>query len=154
MLKYLLVATCAVFYLSSAKAQYTKSELQNMYGDMLSDEGINNEVDSDGDIAFSYKDLDMFIIINDSDQEFFRLAVIDIHEVKNDADRIRVRGIINDINSNLKVVKAYVTGNRVWLAVEMFTERPRDVVPVLMRSLDVMVQAYEQFRKDYARKKS
>jgi hypothetical protein len=128
-----------------ASAQYTDADLQNIYMDMLSDEGIEGWIDSDGDVQFEYNDRSYFIGVSESDPEFFQLALWNIWPIESNSEAIEVLFAVDAVNREKKVVKAYSNDDNVWIAVEMFVDSPRDAAPMFMRSLEVIESAVDLF---------
>lgn len=129
----------------AAQAQWTEAKLQKLYVDALRGEGMTGKVDDDGDVQFSYNDHTYFIEVNEDDVEFFRVVLPNIWPIESIQEHGQVLSACDAVNKGLKTVKAYVTNDDVWIAVEMFVSRPDNFQPVLKRCLDVIEGAVEKF---------
>ena len=115
--------------------KYSESDLQRTFQRFLTDEGIESTVDSDGDIQFEYEDRNYFIEVNENDNEFFRLVLFNIWEIESRAEHEEVQDACDAVNREAKVAKAYTTNENVWIATEMFIERPDHYEGVFYRCL-------------------
>ena len=129
----------------TVNAQYSASELQQIYKDMVEDEGISAWVDSDGDVAFEYEDHNYFIQIMESDPEFFRIGLIGIWSIDSESERLKVLEASHYVTAEKKVVKVYTVNDKVWVSVEMFVGSPTVAGPVFKRSLEEMEDAVDEF---------
>ncbi len=139
----LLFACIALPY--TAAAQWTEAKLQKLYVDALRGEGMTGKVDDDGDVQFTYNDHTYFIEVNEDDTEFFRVVLPNIWPIESIQEHGQVLSACDAVNKGLKTVKAYVTNDDVWIAVEMFVSRPDNFQPVLKRCLDVIEAAVDKF---------
>lgn len=124
---------------------WSESELQEMYMDFLSDNGMEGWIDSDGDVQFDYNDRTYFIEVNEGDNEFFRVVLYNIWPIESNSEAVEVAFACDAVNREMKVTKAYTTNDNVWLACELFVGRPEAFKPVFMRCLEVIEQGVDTF---------
>ena len=125
--------------ITTTQAQdWSEERLQNMYMDFLSDEGIEGWVDSDGDVQFEYDDRNYFIEVNEDDNEFFRVVLFNIWPIESNSESVEAAFACNEVNTQMKVTKAYITNDNVWIACELFVGRPDQFKPVFTRCLKVI----------------
>lgn len=128
-------------------AQYSETELQSIFLELLSDKGIEDGwIDSDGDVQFTYNNHHYFIEVNEDDNEFFRLVMFNIWEIESVAEYQQVLNAVDLVNREKKVVKGYINnGDNVDLATEMFIASPYHVEDVFMRCLESIELAVDVF---------
>jgi len=120
-----------------AFAQRSKSELQKIYMDLAMDVGLQDAfVDSDGDVQFTYGENDYYIGINEGDQEFVRVVLWNLYSVDTASDAFQAIYAASVVTRDRKVVKAYVSGDEVIIAAELFVGDPQHIAPVFERVLD------------------
>jgi len=111
----------------------------------LSSEGYKYDVDGDGDIHFKYQGKNFFFT-SDGDEQFFRIIMPNIYDVDN--DREKVLEVCNDITANLKVGKAFLVGDHMWLSIEMFLDSTPEVGDFFERCLEILMAAYGKAAHD------
>ncbi|NVK27645.1 MAG: YbjN domain-containing protein [Flavobacteriia bacterium] len=141
---FLLTIAFSLFGLVSS-AQYTESELQEMYMDFLSDEGIEGFIDSDGDVQFDYNGRNYFIEVSEEDQEFFRVVLFNLWPIESTSEAVEVAFACDAVNRQMKVAKAYTLDDNVWIACELFVGSPRDFKSVWNRCLDAIERGVDVF---------
>ena len=114
--------------------------------DWLRKEGFKCETDADGDLQFKYQGLHMFFSVDKNDPLFFRILVPNIYEVEN--NRAKVMEALHTITRDIKVVKAFLVEDRVWLAIEMFIDTTPDIDDFVERCLDILVASRERFVRE------
>lgn len=128
-----------------ASAQYTESELQEMYLDHLSEQGIEGFIDSDGDVQFEYNERNYFIDVSEGDQEFFRVVLWNIWPIESNSEAVQVAFACDAVNREMKVAKAYTLEDNVWIACELFVGSPRDFKAVFNRCMDAIERGLDIF---------
>lgn len=113
--------------------------------DFLRQQGFCPEVDEDnGNILFKYQMAGFLYMNNSDDQEFFQLIMPNICSVTED-NREMILEAANSINSGIKVVKACVFEDSVWLLFENFLDSSPDVSDILPRALNALQGARQEF---------
>lgn len=105
----------------------------------LANEGYRYDIDSDGDIHFKYEGVNLYFTDNGDDQSFFRIIMPNIYEVEN--NREKVLEAVNAVCRDIKVVKAFLLRDSLWLAVEMFIDGTPDVGDFFSRCLGALMAA-------------
>ncbi len=134
-----------VAFAPKAEAQWTKEKIQNLYTNFLIGEGLEGTIDSDGDVQFEYNERTYFLEVNEEDQEFFRLVLPNIWPIESIKEGLEVVQACDVVNRSMKCTKAYVTNDNVWVAVELFIERPDDFEGVFQRCLTAIENGIDKF---------
>ncbi|MCL2440962.1 MAG: YbjN domain-containing protein [Treponema sp.] len=129
----------------TAQNGWTREDLQGIYMEHLRQEGYLPSIDEDGDIQFKVSGDNYFIIINESDLQFFQiymgfsLTAFSIDDLLNAA---------NSANRRSKVAKTTISsdGKIASITVELLLNSPNDFVPVFARSLSLIRNAEGIFR--------
>lgn len=113
--------------------------------DFLRKQGFCPEVDSDnGNIMFKYQMATFLFVNNDEDEEFFQLIMPAICDVSEDNREIMLEAA-NKINRGIKVVKACIMGETVWLFFENLLDKSPEVGSIIERALNILHGARQQF---------
>jgi len=141
-----LVLIFGVFLSFQAAAQVvlTKTDLQRMYMDYLREEGYMPSIDRDGDILFKVSGSNYFIIIDESDAQFFRIYTgINLGSYTQQA----ALEAANYSNMRSKVAKVYVSsdGRTAAINTELLLSDPRGFRQVLSRAISLMRLAENNF---------
>lgn len=110
--------------------------------DWLSNEGYKHEVDEDGDIRFKYQGKTFFCTSDKRDEQYFRIIMPNIYQIEN--NRMKVLEAVNTVSRDMKVVKAFVVEDSVWLGVEMFVDSSPEVEDFMDRCLNLLQAAFER----------
>ncbi len=68
----------------------TKQERAEMYRSFLASEGYTPKIDNDGDVAFKFEGGNYYILVDDKDEAFFRLAYPGFWEIESEEERAKV----------------------------------------------------------------
>ncbi len=143
------VVVVALASFGTANAQIsnptTRAEYQQFYVDYLTGEGYRPEVDSDGDVSFKREGLTYYIIVTESDAEFFEMALPNIHSVESESDRVECYVAADYSNAKSKVSKVYMVGDDVWVTVELFIASPSDFKSIFQRSVSALLNGANNF---------
>lgn len=112
----------------------------------LSSEGFRYDVDEDGDIHFKFEGLNLFFTADTDDQSFFRLIMPNIYELE--GNRRKVLEAINATNRDLKVLKAFLVEDHLWLAVEMFIDSSPDLEDFFSRCMGLLKAGREKIASE------
>lgn len=135
----LVVAAQGVF------ADWTESEIQQMYLDFLAGEGIEGWIDSDGDIQFEYGGNGYFMEVNEDDIEFFRIVLWNIWPIESSSEAVTAAFAVDAVNRERKVTKAYTLNDNVWIATELFLSSPDDFKPLFQRCMEEIEMGLDVF---------
>lgn len=120
-----------------------KAELAKAW---LSSQGYRYDVDSDGDIHFKYQGKNMYCRVDDKDELFFNLIMPNIYTVE--GNRARVVEACNAIARDIKVVKAFLIDDHLWLAIEMFIDTTPELGDFFERCCNLLVAAFDRAAKE------
>ncbi len=144
---FLILALTTSWSHAQSNTKWTEATLQQMYIKHLDDAGITGGfVDSDGDVQFKYNDRNYFVEVNENDLEFFRVVLFNIWPIESATESAQAALAVNEVNKELKVVKAYITNSdNVWMACELFVGEPDAFRPVFDRCLKVIDDGVDTF---------
>ncbi|MDR1931006.1 MAG: hypothetical protein LBQ44_10320 [Treponema sp.] len=151
--KLFLAGVLFVFGVLPLAAQYSKTDLQNMYMRYLRAEGYSPEIDKDGDVSFKFEGKYYYIEIYEDDLEFFRVVFPNFWEIESGEERAQVAQAASWANRRTKAAKVYMTDKNTTIAVELFIPKPEDFTAVFSRSLQVISTALGHFRDGMAEQK-
>ncbi|MCL2184791.1 MAG: hypothetical protein FWB86_02910 [Treponema sp.] len=128
--------------------EWSREGLAKMYVDFLTQEGYRPEIDRDGDIQFKVMGSNYFIIIDETDLQFFHIYTgfsldnLTIDEAYN---------LINYANRRSKVAKLSVSSpssNKIVVSItaELLIENPADFSTVFFRALSLIDNAKSIFQ--------
>ena len=119
-----------------------------MVMNFLRQQGFCPEVDEDnGNILFKYQMANFLFINNDEDEEFFQLLMPGIYDVTDD-NRDVVLEAANKVNHSIKVVKACVVNDSVWLFFENLLDHTPEVDDIIPRALAILQGAHQHFYQE------
>ena len=112
--------------------------------EFLSSQGFRYEQSEDGNLFFKYQMRNFIYFANDEDQGFFHMAMPAIFDVTED-NREGILEVTNRITSSLKVAKAIVADNEVWLSTELLLDSTPVYDDIVPRVLDILIGAQQEF---------
>jgi hypothetical protein len=112
----------------------------------LSNEGYKFDVDSDGDIHFKYEGINLYFTVDNNDQRYFRLIMPNIYQLE--GNRTKVLEAINTVSRDLKVIKAYLIEDRLWLAVELFIDSTPELEDFFPRCMGLLKAGREKIAEE------
>ena len=119
-----------------------------MVMNFLRQQGFCPEVDEDnGNILFKYQMANFLFVNNDEDEEFFQLLMPGIYDVTDD-NRDMVLEAANKVNHSIKVVKACVINDNVWLFFENLLDHTPEVEDSIPRALAILQGARQHFYQE------
>ena len=119
---------------------------EELVKEFLSSEGYRYEIDGDGDIHFEYEGVNLYFTVDNNDQSFFRLIMPGIYEVEN--NREKVLEAINTVTRDMKVLKAFLVGDLLWLAVEIFIDSTPELEDFFPRCLRLLKSGREKMAEE------
>ena len=108
----------------------------------LSSEGYRYDIDGDGDIHFKYEGVNLFFTVDKNDQSFFRLIMPSIYTLE--GNRTKVLEAINTVTRDLKVIKAFLVEDHLWLAVEIFIDSTPELEDFFPRCMGLLKAGREK----------
>lgn len=114
----------------------------------LRQQGFCPEIDQDnGNIIFKFQMANFLFINNDEDEEFFQLIMPGIYDVTEDQREI-IMETANKVNHSIKVVKACILRDSVWLFFEILLDHTPDVEDIIPRALSILQGARQHFYQE------
>ena len=111
----------------------------------LREQGFLPEVDTENNnIEFKFQMANFVYIENDDDPDFFQLLMPNIFDVSEDNREI-VLETINKVNQTMKVAKACIIGESVWLFFETILDNTPDVSDIIPRALRILQSTQQEF---------
>lgn len=111
----------------------------------LKQQGFCPEVDPDnGNILFKFQMANFLFVNNDEDEEFFQLIMPNIFDVTEDNREMALEAA-NKLNFSIKVVKASIVNDGIWLFFEILLDKTPDVSDILPRALQILQTARQQY---------
>lgn len=115
-----------------------------IYESFLRSEGFKYEK-TDFGIAFKYQGYGFIIFDDKNDELYLQLLMPTIYTLNSSSEEVKVLKILNELNNELKAIKACLHGNDVWLHIEMFIDKTPDVRDYFIRLLNILVQGQMKF---------
>ena len=119
----------------------------NMMMEYLQKEGFMPKRESFG-LAFRYQMKNYLFLDNDDDPSFFQLVMPGICDV-NDDNRARVHLAMDAMNASVKVAKASIFNDEVWLYAELLIDSTPQLGDIVPRALGILQHAYKVFAEKY-----
>jgi hypothetical protein len=114
--------------------------------DIVRDTGFVPEIDANGAVRFKAEGK-IYLIPDDKDQAFIRIIHQQFRKVQNEEERPRLEAAAFDVNSSTKAAKVYVQPDQVWAVTELLCWPVDRFAAVLLKSLQVVDYASEQYLK-------
>ena len=120
-------------------------DLNKLMIDYLAEEGFRPHETPFG-IAFKNEGINYLFFKDDEDEQYFRLMMPAIFEVTDDNEETIMR-VMNDVNSNIKVVKLYTmdmeddkgkTETSVWVAFEILADSTPELGDIVPRAISLL----------------
>lgn len=120
-------------------------DLKKLMINFLAEEGFRPH-ETDFGIAFKYEGFNFLYLKDDDDEQYFRLMMPAIFEVTEDNEEMVLKAM-NDVNSNIKVVKLYTmnmsdeNGKKdvsVWVAFEILADTTPELGDIVPRALSLL----------------
>jgi len=128
-----------------------KPGLQKMYIEILKNAGYEPEMEAQGDIAFSYKNMWFCIEIYDEDLGFGRLCLM-IEKKFDEESLFHAYIAASEVSGSFKLTKSYIRNGNVKsdkqfvvFAIGFLLNHLDDFKKNLERMLDEMLHAYQEF---------
>lgn len=111
----------------------TKKEV----GAYLSSEGLRPK-ETDFGYVFEYQNLTFFIIWDDNDDQYLKIALPGIFNV-DDNNRDDALVAVNEVNKEWKVIKSVVTDDEVWVVAEQFVDKDPKLSDLVPRTINILM---------------
>lgn len=123
--------------------------IQELVKEYLSSEGYRYEIDGDGDIHFKFEGVHLYFTVDEHDPYFFRLMMPNVYKVE--GNRIKVLEAINTVCRDLKVMKAFLVEDSLWLSVELFLDSTPELDDFFPRCMGLMKAGMEKIASEIFR---
>ncbi len=123
----------------------SKQKRAQMYFDYLRNEGYTPVIDDDGDVKFKREGMTYYILVPDTDEEFFRIVFPNFWSIDSERDRAKVEQAALHATAETKVAKVFPVKDDTWATIELFCSPPeafRAVFPRSMRALSAAVDTF------------
>lgn len=126
----------------------TNQHRAEMYLEFLREEGFAPKIDDDGDVIFKYEGGTFLILLDDKDEEYFKLVYPAFWPIETEHERLKALRVAFDATANTKVAKVYIIKDNAWAAIEMFCDPPETVKPVFARCLSALRTVVRTFKEE------
>ncbi len=127
-----------------------KKQRAKMYHDFLEEEGYSPTIDSDGDVIFKSEGRTYAILIDERDEDFFRIVFPNFWPIENSQERQKVEQAALQATAETKVAKVFPVRENVWASIEMFCSPPEVFKAVFARSMSALRAAVGTFAEKMA----
>ncbi len=127
-----------------------KKQRAKMYHDFLQKEGYSPTIDSDGDVIFKSEGRTYAILIDERDEDFFRIVFPNFWPIENSQERQKVEQAALQATAETKVAKVFPVRENVWASIEMFCSPPEVFKAVFARSMSALRAAVGTFAEKMA----
>ncbi|MCU7805451.1 MAG: hypothetical protein KZQ96_19845 [Candidatus Thiodiazotropha sp. (ex Lucinoma borealis)] len=123
----------------------SKEPHQQMFVEFLSEEGYRPQIGDSGLISFNSDGMNYFVLIDENDDQFFRLVVPNFWSIDNEDVRRMVQAAGDDSSASTKVAKIFTVDDNVWAAYESFFSTPEHFKGIFPRALSVLNTSVQNF---------
>jgi hypothetical protein len=123
----------------------TNQERTAMYRTFLEEEGYRPRIDGDGDVFFKYEGRCYVIVVEETDEEFFRLIYPDFWGIESDSELAAVKEAALRATAETKVAKIFPVRDNTWATIELFCSPPETFKPIFHRCLSALRASVEKF---------
>jgi len=129
---------------AASQQEWTREDLQNVYMEYLRQEGYMPSIDDEGDILFKVAGNSYFIIIDETDLQFFQIYMG--FKMETLSPEIALNAV-NYSNRSSKVVKVAFSPDRkvISITAELLLNDPKDFIPVFSRAISLIQNAENNF---------
>lgn len=120
--------------------------MRTQFIDFLASRGASNVDFRDDKVTFSLNGLNYIFVYNESDRHYFRLILPNISPSITE-ENPRHEQIINEINRDYKVAKAFVVNDRIWISVEQFVYSNENINFLFDRCISLLPRIIDQVRR-------
>jgi hypothetical protein len=138
---------------SKEKVLSEKKRLGEPYMLYLSTQGYKPETDADGDIKFKKEGKTFFILIDEDDPKYFRVALPNFWDIKEE-NRPAILVSCNAASYRCKSVKVVAMDKTVWAFAEMFLSEPKSYEVIFERIIGALQYAVTKFTEEIEPRKS
>jgi len=126
----------------------SKQDRAEMYQKFLGEEGYAPKIDNEGDVMFKYEGGVYLIIMDENDEEFFRLVYPGFWSIESELEREKAQRAALTATAQTKVAKVFLVRDNTWASIEMFCSPPEVFRTVFHRSLRALRAAVGAFQAE------
>lgn len=112
----------------------------------LREEGYVPKIDDDGDVMFKCEGRTYYVILDASDEQFYRLVFPNFWSIDDDAERSGVVAAAQAATAKTKVAKVFPVKDDTWASIELFLPNPESFTQVFSRSMSALRAVVQSFR--------
>ena len=99
----------------------SEADRARVFSDFLKEEGYSPKTDDDNDITFKVEGRSYLIMLDDEDDEFFRIVFPGFWSIETPDERLRVERAALKTTAETKVAKVFTVRDNTWATVDMFS---------------------------------
>lgn len=123
----------------------TKADKVRVLSEYLRGEGYLPSVDEDNDIVFKHEGASYIIVLDDKDDEFFRIVFPNFWPIESEPEREKVGRAALAATAAIKVAKVFPVSDNVWATIELFSSDIENSKAVFSRSMLALRAAVRKF---------
>lgn len=133
--------------LESVEKAMSKAQRIEVILEHIKSEGYVPSIDDDGDILFKCEGRSYYVILDENDEQFYRLVFPNFWTIESDEERERVIRAAVQASAKTKVAKIFPVKDDTWASIELFLSGPEEFSGVFARSLSALQSAVRTFRE-------
>lgn len=114
-----------------------------LYAEQLRELGYEPRIE-DGNVIFKTENFTMLLSVDD-DSQYMRMALPNFWALESEDEVTTALLLSHQITKETKAVKLFINDGDMWATVELFVADPRDVKPVLERSISIIQATVREF---------
>jgi hypothetical protein len=126
----------------------SKADRVRVFSDFLKEEGYSPKTDDDGDIYFKLEGKTYLILLDDKDEEFYRIAYPGFWSIESPDERLKVERAALKATAETKVAKVFPVRDNTWASIEIFSSSIDNAKSVFFRSMRALQAAVETFAEE------
>lgn len=111
----------------------------------LKDQGFRSDRDENGNLHFRYEGVSM-VCRKDPDERYLQILIPGIYQLED--NREKVLEAISTICRDIKMIKAFLVEDYLWLSVEMYIDSTPDIDDFIERCLDIMITGRKRIAEE------
>lgn len=116
----------------------------------LANEGYAPKIDGDGDIVIKIEGGTYCVILEDGDEEFYRLVYPSFWSIDSETERQQVVRAAEAATGKTKVAKVFVVKQNTWASIELFLSSADEFNRTFRRSVSALQASIRNFREAMA----
>jgi hypothetical protein len=129
----------------------SKADRVRVFSDFLKEEGYSPKTDDDGGIVFKAEGKSYLIILDDKDEEFFRIVFPGFWSIESPDERLKVEQAALKATAGTKVAKVFPVQDNTWASIELFSSSLDNAKSVFSRSVAALQAAVGTFAEEMSK---